>query len=567
MHKRKHNIRALLAVSLTLSAGGTALAMNAAHGSAPQQSSVSSKKPGACAGVPAPGRGLPTPGRAGSEPDTPSAVDPATPAAPDTPAAPAEPGAPAEPAAPSTPAEPTAPDAGATAEASPEAGASTGVGAEPGAEAGYKADPGVPEPTNGAAGAEGTSPPGANGDATQPTEPAPPADGSASPNCRGNEGKPAAIVSMGDSFISGEGGRWAGNGSYWGQNSGSVLGTDRAAMNCNASESSCTQDVARIYGDTADNCDRSDVAEIKGADIDGIPPDRRFNIACSGAETRHVISESFKGEKPQTEQLAKIASSNNVKAIALSIGGNDLKFADILESCAKQFLNPVGGPCKGDQEPNFSGSLQRMKTGVASSVDAIRKVMRDAGYDDGAYTLVLQSYPNPLPAADQIRSTSESYRRYTRDGFPFYNADSNWAHKSVVPRISATLRALAKSKDAVFLDLADAFAGHELGAKTSQLAAKDNTSAKPLTGDRAEWIRWIPFLLKVGVTQGSKQEAVHPNAYGQKALSRCLTETVRQHTGGQSEFSCKAAGGGGPETVQVSAGGSGSVSTPGGGAD
>src|ERR1700709_38001 len=55
--------------------------------------------------------------------------------------------------------------------------------------------------------------------------------------------RPTAIVAMGDSFISGEGGRWLGNGS---EPLGNRSGTDRAAFDCGAL--GCEYDPARIYG-------------------------------------------------------------------------------------------------------------------------------------------------------------------------------------------------------------------------------------------------------------------------------------------------------------------------------
>ena len=53
-----------------------------------------------------------------------------------------------------------------------------------------------------------------------------------------------AIVSVGDSFISGEGGRWLGNGS---EPFGTRSGTDRAAYGCDAL-GICEYDAARVYG-------------------------------------------------------------------------------------------------------------------------------------------------------------------------------------------------------------------------------------------------------------------------------------------------------------------------------
>src|SRR6201996_7091060 len=55
--------------------------------------------------------------------------------------------------------------------------------------------------------------------------------------------RPTAIVAMGDSFISGEGGRWLGNGS---EPFGTRSGSDRAALACGPL--GCEYDPARVYG-------------------------------------------------------------------------------------------------------------------------------------------------------------------------------------------------------------------------------------------------------------------------------------------------------------------------------
>ena len=71
-----------------------------------------------------------------------------------------------------------------------------------------------------------------------------------------------AIVSLGDSFISGEAGRWNGNALNPVHNRN---GTDRAAYNCKW-WGECDYDARRVYGSSFDNdCDRSDVAPIRSA--------------------------------------------------------------------------------------------------------------------------------------------------------------------------------------------------------------------------------------------------------------------------------------------------------------
>ncbi|MFB6634862.1 endonuclease/exonuclease/phosphatase family protein [Streptomyces sp. NPDC056362] len=105
------------------------------------------------------------------------------------------------------------------------------------------------------------------------------------------------VVSMGDSYISGEAGRWAGNADA--SAGGSVWGTDRSAVGCNAGESSCTHDLTRVYGDTSyaakpdAACDRSDSAEINGVAVPGAATVERVNLACSGATTASVLTSTF----------------------------------------------------------------------------------------------------------------------------------------------------------------------------------------------------------------------------------------------------------------------------------
>ena len=108
---------------------------------------------------------------------------------------------------------------------------------------------------------------------------------------RGGSAEPGIAVAMGDSFISGEGGRWLGNSQ---DALGDRDGTDRAAVGCRGSLCR-SRDPHRVYGETQDNgCHRSDVAPILSAvaEARGLGGDggltEAVNLACSGAETKHL---------------------------------------------------------------------------------------------------------------------------------------------------------------------------------------------------------------------------------------------------------------------------------------
>ncbi|MFJ4859473.1 GDSL-type esterase/lipase family protein [Streptomyces sp. NPDC088748] len=332
---------------------------------------------------------------------------------------------------------------------------------------------------------------------------------------------PTAVVSMGDSYISGEAGRWKGNSLT---NSGSRIGTDRGWV------SGSTYDPGKVYGATAGGCHRSDSAEVRSA---GPIADVAVNLACSGAVSDNVFRAanggvSFKGEAPQADQLAAVAASHNVKVIALSIGGNDLGFADIIKDCALDFVI-WNSYCYDDQQYGVDQKIDAVMGKVGKSVDEIRVVMRAAGYADSSYRIVLQSYPSPIPRGAENRYTQSDWSRLNTGGCPFWNRDSDWARDSLVPQIAGRIKQVAAAKGVQFLDLRDMMQGREVCAK----ASKQVTTAVPASARTSEWARWIDN----NETQGLIQESMHPNYFGQLAAGRCLALVVAQPAG--SGFSCK----------------------------
>lgn len=345
--------------------------------------------------------------------------------------------------------------------------------------------------------------------------------GGAGPAVAGPGSGPTAVVSLGDSYISGEAGRWKGNSLT---NSGNRTGTDRAWV------SGSSYDPGKVYGATAGGCHRSDSAEVKSA---GAIADVAINLACSGATSQNVFRASnggvaFKGEAPQADQLAAVAASNDVKVIALSIGGNDLGFADIIKECAYDFVL-WNSYCYDDQQWDVDQKIDGVMADVGKSVDEVRAVMRGAGYTDSSYRIVLQSYPSPIPRGAENRYTQSDWSRLNTGGCPFWNKDSDWARDSLVPQIAGRLRAVAAAKGAQFLDLKDMMQGREVCAK----ASKQVTTAAPASAKTSEWARWIDS----SETQGLVQESMHPNYFGQLAAGRCLALVVAQPA--SSGFGCK----------------------------
>ncbi|MDH6108993.1 hypothetical protein P3T36_007136 [Kitasatospora sp. MAP12-15] len=333
---------------------------------------------------------------------------------------------------------------------------------------------------------------------------------------------PTASVSMGDSYISGEAGRWQGNSDTA---DGSRDGTDR-------SWNGSSYDPAEIYGSTyASGCDRSDSAEVRSAT--GIAQNQ-INLACSGATTANVFTaadggQGLKGEAPQADQLATVAKQYKVTLITLSIGGNDLGFSDVITTCAKDYIF-WGSSCQSDEQSAIDAAMPAAMAGVGKSIDEIRSVMAADGYPASSYRIVLQSYPSPIARSAENRYAESGWDRVDVGGCPFGNADSDWARDSMVPEVAGKLAAVAADRGVQFMDLQDVLQGHEVCSTADQMAAP-GVAPSAVT---SEWARFVDEGLSS--SQGTTQESMHPNYYGQLALGRCLTLMYGQTSG---NYACR----------------------------
>jgi lysophospholipase L1-like esterase len=324
--------------------------------------------------------------------------------------------------------------------------------------------------------------------------------------------RPTAIVAMGDSFISGEGGRWLGNGS---EPLGTRSGTDRAAYDCGPL--GCEYDPARVYGASeANGCHRSDVAPIESAPI---AVDLKVNLTCSGAKARDLWpgvegGTGHFGEAPEADQLAAVAARDQVRMVVVTVGANDVHFGELVAECALDWArSPEDEPstCHRDAEARIRAALPAATRGVTAALAGVRRTMRADGYERSDYRLVAMGYASPFPRGRWFRYPEDGWSRLTEGGCPVWNADADWSADRATVDLAAALEAAAAATGAEYLDLTHAFDGHQLCDRRARRVGPAGPS--PLT---AEWFRRLSFL------QGSTRESLHPNAYGQRVIGACL---------------------------------------------
>src|ERR671937_1874184 len=306
---------------------------------------------------------------------------------------------------------------------------------------------------------------------------------------------PPAVVAVGDSAISGEAGRWAGNTNY-------------SSYNVDALGPTAYYDNASNTGETIPGCHRSKAAEIFiGVGV------LSANLACSGARTyTHWDGSTFKpgldfyddgaGHVGQAKALQQYASSHNVKMVVALIGANDYGFADIVQACVVDWLlSPSWWPdyCNDDSsiKAKFTASnIASITTKVANAFLNLRTAMRNAGYSDSQWTLVAQTYSSPLPNGAQIRYSQSGYTRQTVGGCGVWNKDADWANNTVVSTLNSTItNAVAQSgmTNVKTFDGRNALVGHRLCENTVGLLEETGTSTwqSPGAADKSEWVSQI----------------------------------------------------------------------------
>jgi len=336
-----------------------------------------------------------------------------------------------------------------------------------------------------------------------------------------------SIASVGDSAISGEAGRWAGNTN----NSPSL--TDALGSTAYADNGG---------SEAISGCHRSKASMIGiGGGVNSA------NLACSGARTATQPFSSGSDYKPgldfyddgaghigQAKALQQYASTHNVKMVVALIGANDYGFADIVQSCVLDwYLSPSWWPnyCYDDSSisSRFTAANQAAITAkVAGAYQNLRTAMRNAGYADNAWTLVAQTYSSPIPRGSGFRYSQSGYTRQTVGGCGIWNRDADWANDTVVPALNGSIRGgVAQSglSNVKVVEAAGALNGHRLCETGVGLLEEQGVASwtSPAAADRTEWVQQVrtsstlfgPYQL---------QEDIHPDYWGQKALRNCIRQ-------------------------------------------
>ena len=184
--------------------------------------------------------------------------------------------------------------------------------------------------------------------------------------------------------------------------------------------------------------------------------------------------------------------------------------------------------CNDDQIASdvFSAaSIAARRAEITASIVDIRSVMSAAGYTDADWTLVVDTYPSPIPNGDGFAFWETGYNRFD-EGCGFWDEDADWANSVALPTINQTVRGRARHRGAEHRR-----DGHLRGVQRSASVRRGHRQGPRRPGfvdvavrRRRRRIRvgkgdpWNPDGGKFDVPPFQQQESFHPNYWGQLAL-------------------------------------------------
>jgi lysophospholipase L1-like esterase len=217
------------------------------------------------------------------------------------------------------------------------------------------------------------------------------------------------------------------------------------------------------------------VAERTGA--------RLTDVSCSGAQTRDLAAPQTVQGGQNPPQYAALGAGTQL--VTVGIGGNDIGFGEIVQSCVSP--TPFGTPCR---DRYVQGIHDELAARIDAVGDRLDDVLDEVHRRAPTARVLLVGYPSILPAQGP-------------GCFPVvpYTAGDVDYLRGVLTHLNEQIADAASDGEATYVDTATPTVGHDV-------------CTPPGT-------RWIE-----GLVPTAPAYPVHPNALGAAALSRAVLATL-----------------------------------------
>jgi len=260
-------------------------------------------------------------------------------------------------------------------------------------------------------------------------------------SCAAPVGDPVHYVALGDSYASGEGARTSGESytsfSYFGD--GSPRGTTDDSPPCHRSLLAYPGRLARSIGQTSwlfAACTGAVVADICRSP--GSTTGSEVSCDAPGAPDGTGRSPTRPTTPAQLDQLRFVAGAHRIDLVTVTIGGNDLFFADLLSKCVTSRCLEGPSPVSA----TFDEQIRHLPAALVTTFRAIRSVVGQS------VPVLVVGYPRILDIAHGCGSTTGLSR-----------SEREWMD-GAVERTDTIIRDAATAASAFYVDTYNVFQKH-----------------------------------------------------------------------------------------------------------
>jgi GDSL-like Lipase/Acylhydrolase family len=206
------------------------------------------------------------------------------------------------------------------------------------------------------------------------------------------------------------------------------------------------------------------------------------DVSCSGAKTNDMTETQNVEPGPNPPQFNGLNAGTNI--VSVTIGGNDIGFTEIIESCIT--YNPFSTPCKDKYDPGGKDQLAERIANVAPKVAAVLQGIHARSPSARVFVV---NYPDILPSGSGCWPT-----------IPLSFGDVPYLH-ATEERLNAMLATAAANNGATLVDWYTPSIGHD--------ACKGSST------------RWVEPLIP-----GELSAPVHPNKAGMAGAAVALQAAI-----------------------------------------
>jgi len=249
-----------------------------------------------------------------------------------------------------------------------------------------------------------------------------------------------------------------------------------------------------------------------------------LSFACSGATVKKGLTGEYDGVEPQDareplvpqlQQVAAAIGARQIDALIVSIGGNDIGFADVAKVCVENDADPLKKPCHEALDKSVAANLAELPT-------LYQELRREMSRTLRASAVFITEYPDPT-YDDRGETCGVNGRRLL---VTVRAASARWARDGVLGKLNQAIREAAATHGWIYVgDVASQFRTHGECAPDHQRWFRTEEDARNIQGP-------IDF----GLSQLSAKDlmvskgTLHPNVPGHEAYARRIVEAFNRVT-------------------------------------